>query len=130
MAGKTEATVAYAARAERVNPFEDTAHRDFTVALAHFVAGDYGQVLAFATKALRAQPKYTPVLRYRTASLGLLGRIEEAGQSARELLALAPATTVARVRAHFEIDLNHAHKVPGVVDALCEGLRRAGIPEA
>ena len=126
-AGDIAKVMAYAERAERINPFEDTAHRDFAVAFAHFVAGQHEQVLMFATKALRVQPKYTPVLRYRTASLGLLGRAEEARQSAQELLALTPETTVARARAHLET--NNGIRIPGVVDAFCEGLRRAGVPE-
>ncbi len=129
-AGDIAKVMAYAERAERINPFEDTAHRDFTVAFAHFVTGQHEQVLTFTTKALRAQPKYIPPRRVLTASLGLLGRAEEARQSARQLLALAPETTVARARAHLEINTNNAIKVPGVVDAFCEGLRRAGIPES
>ena len=128
-AGETAKALGYVARAERVNPFEVLPWRDLTAALAHFVAGQHEQVLVFAARALRTQPSYTPVLRYRTASLGLLGRAEEARQSARALLAILPDLTVARARAHLEIDLSHAHKVPGVVDAFCEGLRRAGVPE-
>ncbi len=128
-AGETDKAMTYVARAERINPFDGFPARNFTAALAHFVAGRHEQVLLFTARALRAQPAYAPVLRYQTASLGLLGRTEAARQSAQALLAVLPAFTVARARAHLEVDMHNAHKVPGVVDAFCEGLRRAGIPE-
>jgi uncharacterized protein YjcR len=107
---------------------EDGPERKQAAILAADVVG-YVKVLTFTEKALRVKPKHNPVLRYRTASLRLLGHTEEARQSARELLAILPELTVARARAHLKINMNNAIKVPGVVGACCEGLRLAGMPE-
>ena len=128
--GQLAKVMDYIERAARLNPFEGVSERNHAAAIAHFANGQHERVLDFAALALRARPGYVPALRYRTASLGLLGRIDEAQQSAQELRAAQPALTVASVRRHLEVDLNNAHKVPGAVDALCEGLRVAGIPEA
>ena len=70
-----------------------------------------------------------PTLRYRAASLGLLGRLEEGRQVVQRLLALAPNFTITRARRHIEFNMNNIFKMPGVADALYEGLRRCGVPE-
>ena len=127
-AGETRKAIACTERAERLNPFE-LLHRDFATMLAHFVAGEYEQALLFANAGRRVRPNSLPILRFRTAILGLLGRTEEARQSARELLALVPEFTVARARIFLEVTQNNIAKVPGVVDAYCAGLRLAAIPE-
>lgn len=128
--GQLAKVMDYVERAARLNPFEGAGWRNHAAAVAHFVNGQHERALEFTTLALRAWPGNASALRYRTASLGLLGRIDEARQSAQESLAKMPALTVASARRHLEVDLNNAHKVRGAVDALCEGLRRAGIPEA
>jgi hypothetical protein len=47
----------------------------------------------------------------------------------QRLLAVAPGWTLRRIRYRYEMELNNIFKTPGVVDALCEGLRLAGLPE-
>ena len=128
-AGDLAKVMDYVERAARLNPFEGIAVRNMAAAVVHFVHGQHAQVLDFTARALRANPGFVTATRYRTASLGLLGRIDEARQSAQELLALVPHLTIASARRHLEVDMNNIHKVPGVGDAFCEGLRRAGIPE-
>lgn len=129
--GETAKVMGLVERAERLNPFAGDAVRNYIGALAHFVAGQHEKALPFAESALRALPHFIAVaaLRYRTASLALLGRTAEARRSARDLLVLMPELTVTRARAHLEIDNSDAIRIPGVVDAFCEGLRRAGVPE-
>jgi hypothetical protein len=80
-------------------------------------------------RALREMPGRADALRYRAASLALAGRVPEAQRTVEQLTAIAPFWTVSRVRAHLEIDLNNIYKTSGVVDTVCEGLRRAGLPE-
>jgi hypothetical protein len=46
------------------------------------------------------------------------------------MLELVPTFTIAWVRKHIEFGINNAFKKPGVADALYEGLRRSGTPEA
>ncbi|MEO8713971.1 MAG: adenylate/guanylate cyclase domain-containing protein [Acetobacteraceae bacterium] len=129
-AGDTETAIAHLERAVRLNPLDQRTFANFGFALAHFVAGRYEGVLDWTEKALRESQHYAPALRYRAASLGLLGRTVEGRQVAQTLLAVIPDLTVSRARAYIEVDLNNVFKTPGVVDLFCEGLRRAGLPEA
>ena len=74
-------------------------------------------------------PISAPALRYRAASLALLGRTDEARQVIARLLEHAPGYTVSEVRRHHEFDMNSPFKRPGVAESLYRGLRLAGLPE-
>jgi TolB-like protein/class 3 adenylate cyclase len=129
-AGDTTAALDYLARADRLNPLEGGASHNLGYALAYFAAGDYESVIEWTGKILRDKPNYMTALRYRAASLGLLNRVEEGRQVVRQMLELVPTFTIAWVRKHIEFGINNAFKKPGVADALYEGLRRSGTPEA
>ena len=129
-AGDTRAALNHLARADRLNPLEGGLSHNLGYAVAYFVAGEYESVVEWTSKTLRDRPNYVPALRYRAASFGLLGRFEEGRQVVRQILELVPSFTIAWVRKHIELDLNNAFKKPGVADALYEGLRRSGAPEA
>ena len=86
-------------------------------------------MVEWTAKLLEHFPNVAPALRYRAASLGLLGHVEEGRQVVERLLVLVPDFTVSPARRHYEFDLNSAFKTPGVTDALYEGLRRCGVPE-
>jgi TolB-like protein/tetratricopeptide (TPR) repeat protein len=116
-------------RADRLNPLERGATNNLGYALAHFVVGEYEPVIEWTGKILRETPNYGPALRYRAASLGLLGRGEEGRESVRRLLEQDPNFTIARARRHMEFDMNNAFKVAGVAEAYYEGLRRSGMTE-
>jgi adenylate cyclase len=119
--GDTETAVAYLDRSARLSPFALGLANAFS--WAHFTAGRYEVVLDFTARTLRETPDVAVALRLRAASLALLGRLDEARDVIDRLLIVAPDWTISRVRWQC------AHKVSSVVDALCEGLRRAGIPE-
>ena len=129
-AGDTETAIAYLDRSVRLNPMGQKAFAFWGFALAHFVAGRYEEAVGWTEKALQESQHFAPALRYRTASLGLLGRVEEGRQVMQQLRTVAPDFTIARARAHVEVDMHNVFKTPGVVDLFCEGLRRAGLPEA
>ena len=61
-------------------------------------------------------------LRYRAASLGLLGRLEEGRQIVQRMLELVPDFTISRARRYIEIDMSNVFKTPGVANSL---LRRS-----
>jgi TolB-like protein len=128
-AGDTKAALINMERAERLNPLDKGTTHNIGYTIAHFVEGNHAAVLEWTGKALREQPNLTPHLRYRAASLGLLGRVEEGRQVVQRLLELAPDYTIARARRHIEFDMNNIFKTPGVADSLYEGLRRSGVPE-
>ena len=93
------------------------------------MAGEFEAAAEWTAKALQERPNYAPALRYRAASLGLLGRVEEGRQVVQRLLELVPDYTIARARRHIEFDMNNIFKTPGVADSFYEGLRRSGVPE-
>ena len=127
-AGETDAVRAYVERANRLNPFEVAPGRNLAIAIAHFANGRYEDALEATGASLRDWPNYAPTLRYRAASLGLLGRIEEGRAAMRHLATLTPGFTITRARAHLEVDLNRPFANPGVIEAFCEGLSRIGVP--
>jgi adenylate cyclase len=129
--GDTERSIDYLERAARFNPL-GWQPLNYAMALAHFVAGRYEAVADFAGRVSTGSLNTLNVIvfvRLRAASLGLLGRIEEGRQAVKQLLKVSPSMTIALTRAYYEIVLHNVFKTPGVVDALCEGLRRAGLPE-
>jgi len=129
-AGDTDGAIACLERGVRLNPMDQRAYASAAFALAHFVAGRYDDVVEWTGKTSQESQFRVMALRYRAASLGLLGRIEEARQVVQRLREMVPGFTVARARAHLEINMNNLFKAPGVTDLFCEGLRRAGLPEA
>ena len=74
-------------------------------------------------------PHVAPALRYRAASLALLGRVEEAHEVVARILKQTPGYTIEDVRRHHEFDMHTPFKVPGVTESLYRGLRLAGLPE-
>ena len=128
--GETEAAISQLQRATRLSPVDVRPWRtEFDYTMTHFVAGRYDLALEWSEKALRSMPGHLAALRYKIASLGLLGRIEEGQLAVREILAVTPELTVKRARAHIEIGMNNVYKTPGFADAMCRGLRLAGLPE-
>ena len=92
--------------------------------MACFVDGDYARCLDWTAETLREDPTMYAVLRYRTAALALLGRLDEARNAVDQLLALNPEMTIARCRRHVEVEMKNPFKRPGVAEAYYEGLRR------
>lgn len=90
------------------------------LALAYLVDGKYEEALEWADLALAEQPKFSSSLRMKTAALAMLGRIDEANEVARALLAAEPDLTIERLT--FLRWRQHQ-------SAYMDGLRRAGIPE-
>ena len=97
--------------------------------IAYFGVGDHDKVVDWTARMLRERPNAAPALRYRAASLALLGRIDDARQVIARLLEHAPGYTVSEVRRHHEFDMNSPFKRPGVAESLYRGLRLAGLPE-
>ena len=127
--GDKQSAVAQLERSVRLNPFNRTLDFYFAYALAHFVAGEHEAAVEWTGKALQEVPNFVAALRYRAASLGLLGRLEEGRQTVQRMLELVPDFTIRRARRYIEIDIRNAFKTPGVADSLYEGLRLSGVPE-
>jgi TolB-like protein len=125
-AGDTKVAISYLERSGRLDPLN---RNYFVFALTHFVAGEHEAVVEWTAMALQQERNHAAALRYRAASLGLLGRLAEGRQAVQRLLELVPDFTIARARRHIEFDTKSVLKTPGVADSLYEGLRRSGVPE-
>jgi adenylate cyclase len=128
-AGDTRTALSYLERADRLNPLDRPLMFYFSYAMAQFVAAEHAAVVEWTTKALHQSPNHLASLRYRAASLGLLGRLEEGREVVKRLLALAPDFTIAGARQHIEFNMHNVFKTAGVADAFYDGLRRCGVPE-
>jgi adenylate cyclase len=128
-AGDTDAVLEYVERAIRLDPFGGGGpYSNLAVSIVHFANGRYGDVVEATATVLRERPDMAPALRYRAASLGLLGRIKEGQAVVRQLIVIVPDFTITRARSHLENDMNRPFTNPGAIDALCEGLSRLGVP--
>ena len=128
-AGESARAFASFDQAERLDPFDSGPSAYSGHIVAHFIAGAYAAAVEWSDKALRDRPRSASALRYRAASLGLLGRLEEARQAVQRLRELVPNFTIARARHHIEFDMNNLFGKPADREAFYEGLRRAGVPE-
>jgi len=116
--------------AERLTPIGTYINfKGFGFYLASFVDGDYLGAVERTGKVLRERPNNVTALRYRSAALALLGRLDEARRTVDQLLAQVPEITVARCRRHVEVEMKNPFRRPGVVEAYYRGLRLAGLPE-
>ena len=127
--GEIDRAVEHLQQAERLNPLDASWSGSVAYQIAYFGVGDHEKVVDWTAHILREQPNSAPALRYRAASLALLGRTDEARQVIARLLEHAPGYTVSEVRRHHEFDLNSPFKGPGVAESLYRGLRLAGLPE-
>jgi tetratricopeptide (TPR) repeat protein len=92
-------------------------------ALAHFVAGQFGEAAGCARKALAQNPRFAPTLRVLAASHARLGDLDGAARSVRELLKLEPDLTIDLLHARM------AHMEESALAPFMEALRIAGLPE-
>jgi TolB-like protein/Tfp pilus assembly protein PilF len=127
--GDVDRAVEHLQQVERLNPLDASLAGNVTYPIAYFGVGDHEKVVDCTARILRERPNVAPALRYRAASLALLGRTAEARQVIARLLEHVPGYTVSEVRRHHEFDLNNPFKRPGVSESLYRGLRLAGLPE-
>jgi len=127
--GEVDRAVDCIQRAERLNPLAASFSANDVRFIASFGVSDHKAVVDETARVLREHPNSGPALRYRAASLALLGRIEEAHKVVGRLIEARPGYCIAEVRRHHEFDLNNPFKKPGVTESLYRGLRLAGLPE-
>jgi tetratricopeptide (TPR) repeat protein len=125
--GNTAAAISLLAGSVRHNPLDWNYRLCSAYMITHFVAGEHERVVEWSAKALQALPHSAIALRYRVASLGQLGRLEEGQQVVQRLLTVVPDFTITRYRQFLESYVRY--RTPGTIDALCEGLWRCGVPE-
>jgi adenylate cyclase len=110
-------------RAIRLSPFDPMVFNSYAgIGDAHFVGGRYAQAIAWLEKARHAHPKAAWINRFLAASYALSDQPQEAEVCIQRLLAMYPGLTVTAVRAAPPFSKE-------VIDRLCAGLRKAGLPE-
>ena len=96
--------------------------RYMAIAIAHFVAGRFEEAVAAASRAIQANPRFSPPYWMRAAALANLGRIDDAEAVAQQLLKMQPQFTIGSITA-----APFANRA--ILDALGSALRRVGLPE-
>jgi adenylate cyclase len=127
--GQVEKAVEYAQQADRLSPLDPGWAGNMGYVIAYFGSGQYEKALDWTARILREKPNVMSALRYRAASLALLGRVEEAHDVVARILRQTPGYTIKDLRRHHEFDMHRPFKMPGVTKSLYQGLRLAGLPE-
>ncbi|MGZ5180236.1 MAG: adenylate/guanylate cyclase domain-containing protein [Ramlibacter sp.] len=108
----------------RLNPYDPMNFYYWIVAgIAEFVAGRYGECIAWARKSHRANPRFMAAMRTLAPALALSGDEEGARSVARQLLAIDPGFRVGKFIEWYPLRRNED------LDRLREGLRAAGLPD-
>ena len=98
------------------------AFRFTSIALAHYLAGRYGEAEEWARKAVYRKPNWYMGHTMLAASLAQLNRLKEAKETVDNYLQLFPHARISALK-------EHPFKNPNDVLRLEEGLRKAGLPE-
>ena len=120
MAGQAE----HFRRALRLSPLDPTAYRTHAgLAFAYLFLRRFDDAIAWATKALQENERFTATHRALAPSLAFAGRSSEAQRVVDSLRELVPGLTVSRFMKETRF------RFPAYFDLLMDGLRKAGLPE-
>lgn len=118
--------IAHFERSIQLNPLDPLVYITwYGIAFAHFAAGRDEESAAWLDRSLRALPSYAPALRLKIAICALQGQAQECDKWVARLLAVAPDTTLGRLRLHLDPGI----KNPTFCARFLAGLRKAGLPE-
>jgi adenylate cyclase len=122
--GESTIAIEQAEQALRLSPLFDplSKERHMAIAIAHFVARCFEESAAAASRAIQANPRFSPPYWMRAAALANLGRIDEAKAVARQVLEVQPRFTIGSITS-----APFANRE--ILDALGNALRRVGLPE-
>jgi adenylate cyclase len=121
--GDPETAIQHFERAIRLSPFDPMVfNSEFGIGSAHFIAGRYERAIEFFEKGLISNPRATWIRRHLTPAYIFAGQQAKAEASVRKLRESYPELTVGAARAAMVFQGE-------VLDRICEGLRRAGLPE-
>jgi len=116
--GRLDESIAASEAARRFDPRIDP-DSGFSLAMAYYTAGRYREALAAADTALARAPNYAYLHAVRAATLGQMGKAEEAGKAADQLRRRDPFFRVELFGTRF-VDTGPRTKAQ-------EGLRKAGL---
>jgi adenylate cyclase len=93
------------------------------LSVAHYGSGDYEEAVKWAKMSRNENPLYTANLRYLSAGLAALDRLDEAQEVAASLMLRDPTFRVST----FERTLL-PFRIPEIKEKFAEHLRKAGLP--
>jgi adenylate cyclase len=121
--GDPDTAIPHFDKAIRLSPFDPMTFISYAgLGVAHFIAGRYPTAVTWIDKALLAHPRVVSFNRLLAPAYVFAGDQQGAEASVRRLVAAHPKMTVTAVRAAYPFSVE-------VMDRICEGLRRAGLPE-
>jgi TolB-like protein/Flp pilus assembly protein TadD len=121
--GRADDALERLGNAWRLSPFDPLNFWYWTVAgIAHFVAGRYEEAVPWLRKARGENARFCPCHRTLTASLALLGRMDEAREAARDLLSVEPSFRVSAFASWYPLRDDED------LSRLVAGLLGAGLP--
>jgi tetratricopeptide (TPR) repeat protein len=123
-AGQDREAIEHAEDAIRLSPFDPMMAQFFgAVAVAHYLAGRYGDALQYTTEAARLRPGFQGAHRLRCASLAQIGQIEEARALLAAVRRQQPQLSAAWIRD------NVPYQTPELMERFLAGMRLAGLEE-
>jgi TolB-like protein/Tfp pilus assembly protein PilF len=124
--GDSSVAIEHLGRAAQLSPLDPLVYLTwFGFSFAHFTDGRYAEASAWVDRALRAAPNYMPAMRLKTAICGLLGQAEDARKWVSRIVEFSPDATLTTLRAYYSVAIQKTD----CLDAVIEGLRKAGLPE-
>jgi adenylate cyclase len=122
--GESTIAIEQAEQALRLSPLFDplSKERHMAIAIAHFVAGRFEESASAASRAIQANPRFSPPYWMRCAALASLGRIDEAEAVTQVLLNVQPEFTIGSIT-------SAPFAKPEILTALGDALHRVGLPE-
>jgi tetratricopeptide (TPR) repeat protein len=124
--GESAVAIEHLEHAAQLSPLDPLAYLFwYGIAFAHFADTRYTKASGWIDRALRAAPNYMPGMRLKAALCGLLKQAEEGRKWVSRMIEINPDTTLKTPRAH----LSHSIHKAECLDAMIEGLGKAGLPE-
>jgi TolB-like protein/class 3 adenylate cyclase len=122
--GDANMAAEHAARAMRLSPLDPLMFLiDVIAALAHFLAGRYGEAWPLAERACRERPQFLGAIRAAAATNALAGRLNEARGFIAQALQFDPELRISNLKNRV------TWFRPEDFAKYAEALRRAGLPE-
>jgi adenylate cyclase len=121
--GDYTTAIEHAGIAIRLSPYDPMIFMPYIgLAYAHFFAGDFVKAASAASRASKANPRFSVPCYLHTAALQRLGRHDEAKARAKDLLELQPGFTVSGL-------VSGKFTSPERMELLAGALREVGLPE-
>ncbi len=122
--GRHETAIEQITRAQQLSPHDPHAFFfDMALMMPYFLQGEFQKALALGRRAMELNPGFTSTYKGYLATLGHLGRDQEARRVLARLQALEPELTV-RTAVERSPMMLHSD-----LARYAEGLRRAGLPD-